>query len=370
MLTTHTRMAGQGTTGERLSRRQTMGLVAGGLFAGLLGARPGAALAAATAPAIQKTAKVGASLYEVVFSTTTGLVHVASAGQRGANDAAILGLDPQTLELRATLALPTEPAFGLAVNDRTGTLYTTNTPSGSVSAIDLKSGRVVATMVRGERGHVRQVVVDEEGNRAFVSLPGMRGAASTIWVIDGARNEIVDVLEDGLVEGVSALTLDRAGNRLFAASLTTNEVVEVSLATRAVVRRFASGGEGSINIAFDAAGNRILVANQKSGTLTVLDAASGTVTRSIATGEGALGVTLNPANGIIYVANRGAGTVSVIDGRSLEVLASLPTGTHPNTVAIDRRSGLAYVTNKGRSGGRGAAPVEDPNGDTVSIIRV
>jgi hypothetical protein len=48
---------------------------------------------------------------------------------------------------------------------------------------------------------------------------------------------------------------------------------------------------------------------------------------------------------------------------------SLATGSHPNTVAVDRRSGLAYVSNKARSAPRGQPPVEDPNGDTVSILR-
>jgi YVTN family beta-propeller protein len=360
MLSMFDKTAGSRTSAHGLSRRQAMGLFAGLLVA----AKVSPALAA---PAVEKSAKIAAGLYELVVSSTTGLVHVASTGQRGGNDAAILGLDPQTLAVRATIK-PDEPAFGLAVNDHTGMLYTTNTRSGSVSMIDLKTGLVAAKLAKGERAHVRQVVVDEEGNRAFVSVPGFRGATSAIWIIDGATQQITQVIEEGLGEGVSALALDRAGNRLFAASFTGNEVLEIDLATRAVKRRFPSGGEAAINIAFNPANNRIFVAHQKSGTLVALDANAGTVIKSTATGEGALGVTL-AANGTVYVANRGAGTVSLVNGGTMELLASLPTGSHPNTVAVDRRSGLAYVTNKASSGGRDAPPVDDPNGDTISIIR-
>jgi YVTN family beta-propeller protein len=349
-----------------LSRRQALGL-----FAGLLAtAKAGPALAqGAAGPAVALSAKVGSGLYEVVFSRTTGLVYVAAAGTRGnSGNAGILALDPQTLAVRNTIDLSEEPAFGLGLNDRTGILYTTNTRSGSVSAIDLESGQTLAKMAKGEKAHVRQVVADEAGNRAFVSLPGLRGAQSAIWIIDGARQEIVQVIEDGLGEGVSALTLDTAGNRLFGASLVTNEVLEIGLTDGKVARRFPSGGEGAINIAFQPGGNRLFVANQKSGTLTVLDAGSGSLVKSIETGAGALGVALAP-NGTVYVANRGAGTVSLVDGARLEVTASLATGTHPNTVAFDRQAGTAYVTNKARMSPRGQPPVEDPNGDTVSIIR-
>jgi YVTN family beta-propeller protein len=345
-----------------LSRRHGLGLAATLAFAGWL--RP--ALAAA---AVQHKVKLApGGLYELVASRTTGLLHVAAAGSRGGNEAVILALDPRTLDVKGRLALP-QPAFGLAVNDSTGTLYTTNTRSGSVSAIDLRTGRTVATIVHGEDAHVRQVLVDEEANKAYVSVYGYRDKPSAIWVIDGVRNEVAAVFDKGLDEGLTGLALDRTGNRAFATRLKTNDVLEVDLADGAVKRSFASGGEGPVNAAYDAAGNRLFVANQKSGTLTVLDAESGTVVKSIATGAGALGVTLHPGNGTILVANRGAGTVSIVDGTTLVVRNSLATGSHPNTVAVDPATGIAYVTNKARSAGRGQPPVDDPDGDTVCMIR-
>lgn len=341
----------------------------------LLGAA-GLALRAAPAraAAVEKTVKLAPGLYELVVSTTTGLVHVASTGARGANDAKIIGLDPHTLEVRSTIALGAEPAFGLGVNDTTGTLFGTGTRSGKLLAIDLGSGTVKAQIGGEDKDHLRQVVVDAARNRAFVSVFN-RDKPGAVWVVDTARNTLDSVITEGMEGGISGLAYDPAGDRIFAAALQTNEVVEVSLARRAAVRRFASGGEGAINLAFHPASGRVFCTNQKSGQLSVLDAASGQVAKVVDTGEGALGVTLSGDGTLAYVTNRRAGTVSLVDTRALTVRASLETGTHPNTVAVDPRTGLAYVTNKARSAPRpapGQAPApapEDPRGDTVSLIR-
>jgi YVTN family beta-propeller protein len=248
-------------------------------------------------------------------------------------------------------------------------LFGTGTRDGTLLAIDLRSGTVKAHIRDGEGAHVRQVVVDEARDRAFVSVFGYRDKPSAVWVVDTAALAVSAVITEGLEGGITGLTYDPAGDRLFATALQQNEIVEVSLARKAGVRRFASGGDGAINLAFDPASKRLFCTNQKSGQLAVLDAASGAPVKVLETGAGALGVTLSADGGLAYVANRGAGTVSLVDTRKLEVIGNLGTGTHPNTVAVDKRSGLAYVTNKAKSAPRGQPPVEDPNGDTVSLIR-
>ncbi|MFT8245741.1 YncE family protein [Roseomonas sp. BN140053] len=308
-------------------------------------------------------------LYELVVSATTDLLHVASTGERGANNAKVFGLDLRTLEVRSSIDLGTDAVFGLGLNDRTGTLFGTDTRGGRLLAIDLRSGTVKARIAEGEGAHIRQVVVDEARNRAFVSIYGHQDKPSAIWVVDTAANAVSGVIRQGLEGGITGLAFDPAGERLFATALSSNEIVEVSLANQGAVRRFASGGEGPINIAFSPAGGRLFCTNQKSGQLAVLEAASGQVVQRLDTGAGALGVTLSRDGALAYVANRGAGTVSVVDTRALAVTANLRTGTHPNTVAIDHRSGVAYVSNKARMAPRGQPPVADPEGDTVTMIR-
>jgi YVTN family beta-propeller protein len=354
------------TTGER---HMTAGIPFPSLRRGLAAVAAVAALAApaaAQAPTAGPSVKLGAGLYEIAVSQTTGTVYVASTGPRGEPGARVFALDPATLATRAEIDVSAAPAFGLGINDRTQTLYTSNTRSRSVSAIDLASGRVVATITTplDTVAHLREVVVDETRNLVYVSSYDDPGK---IWVIDGATNTLRTVI-DNVGKGTSGMALDVAANRIYATNMQGGDISVVDLASGRVERTFSAGGGRPSNAVLDPATHRLFVANQETGNLTVLDARSGQLLQTVATGAGALGVSFHAPSNRVYVANRGAGTVTVIDGASYQVVASLATGTHPNTVAIHRASGAAFVTNKARSAGRGQPPVNDPNGDTVSRI--
>lgn len=366
-----------------VSRRHLFALVGAG--AGLAAMR---ATSASAAPVVVQSLKVGTALYELAVNTASNQVHVAAVGGRGQNASKIIGLDLTTLEQRSVVELGEDAAFGITSNNRRGLLLATGTRNGAFKIIDARTGTLRAKLTHGENAHLREVVADEARDRAFATSTGMRDRPSAVWVVDTAGDRITNVITEGLEGGITGLSFDAANDRLFCTALTTNEVVEVSLTRNAGVRRFPTGGEGAINIAFDRAGNRVFVANQRSGTVTVLNAASGELVKSFETGAGALGVALSLDGAVCYVANRGAGTVSVIETRGLSVVANLATGTHPNTVSVDPRSGLAYVSNKARMAPRRARPAaaadgqsaaapaapppapEDPNGDTVSIIRL
>ncbi|MCC7126214.1 MAG: YncE family protein [Acidobacteria bacterium] len=294
-------------------------------------------------PSVSHLVPIGAGIYEVAVGAATDAVYVASTG---ADARRIFVLDPATLAVKTTIDTADRSAFGLAFNNRTQTLYTSSTTSNSVSAIDVKSGRTLATITApgGGVAHVFRVLVDEESNTVYVSLPD---TSSRIWVIDGATNTLRHEIPN--VGGRSTgLALDRAQNRLFTCSIASSEIIEIDLTTRQVVRRFPSGGVGTTHLVLDAKANRLFASHQRSGDITVLDVRTGEVLKTIATGAGALGLAMDEERGLLYVTNRGADTVSVIDTRTLTVIANLTGGALPNTVVVDARSGVAYVTFKAR----------------------
>lgn len=335
---------------------------------------------AANAQTIEKTVKVApGGLYEIVFNPADNDIYVAAVGPRGANQAQIVRLDGQTLTAETPIDVSERPLYGLGLNSRTQILYGTDTRTGAVSAIDLKTGAVVATIRQDEEddsAHVREVIVDEQRNKAYVTVVGGEAGdtsrANLIWVIDGATHKV----ERTITAPVGSLTgaaLDVAANRLFVTGMGSNEVAAIDLSNGQVVGKWAAGGEAPTNVAVDAEGRRLFVANQKSGDLTVLNADTGAVLQTIKTGEGALSVAYNPTVKQIYVANRQAGTVTVVDADTYAVKANLQTGTFPQTIAIDRATNAVYVTNKARGLPRNApagTPVPvDPNGDVVALIR-
>lgn len=322
----------------------------------------------ATAQTIDKSARVAPGLYELAISEKDNYVYVASTGSRAVPGGYIFKLDPKTLAKVDSIDLKETPPFGVTINQKTQTLYTSNTRTNSVSAIDLKTGKVLATIKNGkEKSHTRELIVDEDSNTIYVSDVG---DPSSIWVIDGKTNTFSHLIEN-TGKNTTGMALDKKNKQIYITNLGTNEIALIDLKTKAVVKTFASGGEGSTNIVFDEKGDRLFVANQKSGDITVLQASTGKFIQSVKTGEGALGVTFNTKKELIYVANRTAGTVTVIDAKSYAVLKSLSTGTYPNTVVVNQKTGEAYVTNKAKSARRDdpTPPAPDLNGDTVTLIK-
>ena len=321
--------------------------------------------ATAAKPAVEKSARVGAGVYEVAVGGDT--VYVASVGGRGETGTAkIYALDPKTLETKKTIPV-TDAAFGLGFNAKTQRLYTSNTRTGTVSAIDLKTGNVLASISSeaDPKAHTFRVLVDEDADTVYVSLASKDGK---IWVIDGKTNTIAHTIANVGVTP-TGLALDKAANRLYAAVQGTNDIAAIDLKTREVVTRFPAGGERPTQMAFDAKTSRLFVTSQTGGSVSAINTKSGELLKTIKTGAQALGIGFNPATNRVYVANRQGGTVTVIDATSYEILADLPAGSLPNTVAVDYKTNSVYVTNNAKSGGRGAPPVDDPNGDTVTLIR-
>lgn len=329
------------------------------------------ALAQEVKPEVEQSAFVGPGLYEIAFSEARDIVYVASvasADQEGTTSS-VFGLNPDTLEIVETINVGDAPAFGLGINDATQTLYTTNTRNGSVHAIDLRTGEIVATITnpRAEdrTPHLREVLVDEENNVIYVTDYG-GGADGDVWIIDGATNTLSNTIRS-VGGSVSGMALDRERGRLYLTSLSTAEIIVVHLESRNVLGTFPVWAARPTNIAFDPVTDRLFVTNQGTGDVAVLRAENGEILAHVPTGSGALGISFDPETNLVYVANRGAGTVSVIDASTLSVVAELETGTRPNTVALDAATNLVYVTNKSTSS-RGLVP-DDEAGNTVSVIR-
>lgn len=316
-------------------------------------------------------------LYEIVFNPADSTVLVAAVGPRDAKRSAIVRLN-KDLTPGAPIDIAETPVFGLGFNAKTQTLYGTLTRSGSVLAVDARTGKVLADIKDGDDDshHVREVVVDEARNKIYVTtVGGQAGDASRpnlVLVIDGATNTIERKINTpvGVLTGA---TLDETGQRLFVTGMGSNDIGVIDLAKGDAAVTWPTGSKEPANVAYDAAGKRLFVSSQASGDLTVMSAVDGKVLRKIPTGKGALGVAYDAGIDRIYVSNRGEGTVTVVNGKDYAVLANLATGSMPQTIAIDRKTHVAYVTNKARGLPRNApagTPVPvDPTGDTVTIIR-
>ncbi len=74
-----------------------------------------------------------------------------------------------------------------------------------------------------------------------------------------------------------------------------------------------------------------------------------TVTGTVRVGGNPFGVAVSPTSGYAFVANNASGTVSVINPSTNVVTATIAVGTGPFGVAVDPGTGAVYVTNGGES---------------------
>ncbi len=327
-----------------------------------------ATLGTAQAQTLSKSAKVGKGLYEIVVDHSDGAVYVVAAGQRDVAASFIYKLDPNTLAVTDSIALGDIAGFGLGINQKTRTLYTSNTRGNSVHAVDIKTGKVLATISNGaEKSHTREIVVDEKTNLVYVSDVGDPG---TVWVIDGKTNTYLYSLENA-GKTTTGLAIDSKKGLLYVTAMGDNEVHVYDTKTREKVKSFPSGSESPMNVAFDQKGNRLFINDSKNSLVTVLNATSGEVLQKVEVGEFPIGIQYDPKLNRVYTANRTGKSVTVIDAGAYKVIATVATEGLSNTVAINPKTGAAYVTNK-QVGGRAregqAPPTPLANGDSVSLI--
>ncbi|WP_456269572.1 YncE family protein [Kushneria sp. AK178] len=299
-------------------------------------------------------------LYELVFSPSQQSIYVAATGGfgEGASDnygegegGNIYRLDSQTLEVEETIALDQKP-FGLALNEKTQTLFVGHTLDKSVSAINLDDNTIqhLALATEAEKAQAkeddvfgpnpRQLRVDEQSNTLYMTGVGDN---SVLWVIDGDDLTLTDTIE-GFGTWATGLAVDHDGRRLYVSTMKDNAVRVVDMDSHEIIAQWPTGGKGPLNVALDREQQQLYVTNADSGDVTVLDTQNGKVLDTLASGDGALALMLEGDR--LYVTNRRAQTVTVYDRESHKLLDTIKTPLMPNSLmAISDTSGI-YVSLK------------------------
>jgi YVTN family beta-propeller protein len=184
------------------------------------------------------------------------------------------------------------------------------------------------------------VVISPNGTTAYVSNEGGRAATESDFQIWSAGTEIVA--------------------DPFVGAAVTGTVSVVDLPSMTVTANISTGGYHPTGLAFY--GKYLLVANTYSDTISVIDTASNTVVRTISLGlpigipganQPAYGaapnsIAVDASNGIAYVALYNANSVAVVNLNSSAkepVLGLIPVAYAPASVALDRGQNAIIVAN-------------------------
>ncbi|MHC3922155.1 YncE family protein [Alcaligenes nematophilus] len=299
---------------------------------------------------------IAQGIYELVYSPGSNAVFVASSAEFSSQGGgAIYQLDPLTLAVQKTIALPLKP-FALALDTRSNTLYAGHTLDGAVSAIDATTGTVKGTLhhgvnnAKGKAVHTRQIVVDEAAGQVIVS--GVTDGGF-IWVIDSNKFATERIIRD-IDAPTAGLTLDAANHQLLVSGTAAYAVFDTRSWEQIRENRIPEKRDSSdarrrflVNTALDSKSERLFAnqLNNGEGTL-VFDMKTGSILHTIPTGETPVGIRYNPIRNEVYVASRDSGTLSVIDATSYAIKHSIALPAHPNTVAVTPDGQRLYVSVK------------------------
>jgi YVTN family beta-propeller protein len=222
-----------------------------------------------------------------------------------------------------------------------GTLVVVHRTDATLHLLDPISGARLAELPTGRAPH--EVAVDGTGRIAVVSNHGTRDeAGSSLTVVDVRKAQVlrtIDLDTHRKPHGLAWLS----GDVVAVTSEGTAHLVLVNVTTGEVVGAIETKQRGSHMVVATADGKRAFVTNVQSGTVSVLDVASGRKLRDIPTGRGAEGIAMTPDGKEVWVCNRAADTLSVIDTGTLEVLSTLPCPGSPLRVAIASDGASALV---------------------------
>jgi DNA-binding beta-propeller fold protein YncE len=215
------------------------------------------------------------------------------------------------------------------------------------------------------------VAVDERIGRAFV----LNNAGNSVSMLETATGTLLRTVAVG--RDPLALAVDERTGHVFVAKNDLGLQDQLSLALNCcphgkgsvtvldarsgAIQRTVRVGLSPLAIAVDERVGRAFVvsygSDTRTGRLSMLDTHSGAVVRTVTVGLLPQGVAVDERTGRVFVAGEdgsGLGDVSVLDVMSGRLVRSVTVGQAPGPIAVDQRTGRAFVLNQ--------------NSDSVSVL--
>ena len=250
--------------------------------------------------------------------------------------------------------LPGVHGAGLAT--KAGHGFTTNSGDQTVTMFDLKTLAVIKQIKVGPG--LDGIMYDEAGDK--IILTNHSRPIGTLTAIDPKSGDIVATveLEDTAPEGAAA---DGKG-RIFVNNEGTNTIQVIDVKTwKAIASWPIAPCDGPTGIAYDKESNRIFAGCSK--TSVVVDASTGKVVATIANGTRVDALGWDPAKKLIFIPNGGEGTVTVVHQDSPDkytVVATVPTFAGAKTICVDSKTHNAYLFQPERGPVPPGAPTPTP----------
>ncbi len=301
--------------------------------------------------------KMAPGVYQSAYSEKTKRLFVTTAvGRPPVKESQLLKVNPETLDIEAKVTPAAQPGrddgqlsavYGVASDDAHGHVWVTNTRSGSVAVYKQSDLSLVKQLDLDVANHARDIVIDTERSRAYVSTPGTNQITvfDTTKLAPAGKIELVSNTKDHI--SPMSLVLDSKAGKLYTVSMSTSEAVVIDLNAGKVEKIIAlPQAKALTGVGLDTEGNRLFVTAQGSDNVLIVDLSNGKVLHNVPVGAGPLNVVYDPVSKYAYVAIRGAGTLAVLNSEG-KIVANLDAGSNPNHISTDGQGNL-FVLNKSK----------------------
>jgi YVTN family beta-propeller protein len=288
--------------------------------------------------------------------------------------------------------LPTPQPGGLDVTGNA--LFVALGTNGGVAVVDVDSWRVAGTLHYSTTYLPHHLSLSPDRTRVAVGAPaadlsgghgdgGHGDVGGAIYVLNSRTGDVVaQSLAGGTAHNLAFLP---SGNAV-AFALLEHNVLHLASPTDLSLTGFVTVGGSPLEATPTPAGDKLLVANSADGTISVVDAASKTIAKTLTVGANPIGAwigadgrayvtsesdkklsvidlatftvletvtlagipgqALSTAGGEVWIALEGAGKVAILGGSPLGPVAEIKAGMRPHGLALSPDGASMYLTDE------------------------
>lgn len=220
-------------------------------------------------------------------------------------------------------------------------LFVVNGGDATISVVNTETAELAGTIRLMDAMYPHHLYLSADRAKLALAIPGMDLTGGHAGAMHAAMGAVL-VTDATTGRTLKARTLDAMNHNanfaptsgeVWTSQMTAPGAVLVLDSTSLETLQTIPVGDRPAEVTFSSDGKYAFVANGASSTVTVIDAATKMVVKTIAVGENPVGA-WQGSNGIAYVDNEKAMTISAIDTKTLEVKTTYNLGFMPGMVAL------------------------------------
>jgi DNA-binding beta-propeller fold protein YncE len=257
--------------------------------------------------------------------------------QKDRNTTVIITWDPATsLQKKAFFAPQLKAALGRVWAPDLRLLFVSNRGGDNVRVIDRAKGKVLGTVLVGNRPQGLVISPD----RRYVYL--LNSGAGSISVMDLRTGEIIKEIYLKLAAGPVKATISLDGKELYVINKISRSLSIISLQAGTEEKNILIG-EDPVNLILSPDGHSLYIACRGSNNVYLINLQRSEILSVISAGSAPTGLALDIRRERLFVSNGMTGTVTIINTRTNTIEMSFQVGGEPGEIAYDSMSQRLYI---------------------------